>query len=146
MELPSLIVSLVKISNIILLTLEIIIASVVSQRGKDKYHRNVTYMHNVKKKKIQINLITKQKHAHSFRKQTYGFQRGKLGGGRNNLEIWNCPIHTAAAAAAAKSHQSCPSLGDPIDGSPPGSSVHATSQARILEWGAIAFSDSYFKS
>ena len=51
MELPSLIVSLVKISNIILLTLEIIIVSVVSQRGKDKYHRNVTYMHNVKKKK-----------------------------------------------------------------------------------------------
>ena len=43
---------------------------------------------------IQINLITKQKHDHSFRKQTYGYQRGKVGGGRNNLGVWNWPIHT----------------------------------------------------
>ena len=46
----------------------------------------------------------------------------------------------AAAAAAAKSLQSCPTLCDPIDGSPPGSSVHGIFQARVLEWGAIAFS------
>ena len=45
-----------------------------------------------------------------------------------------------AAAVAAKSLQSCPTLCDPIDGSPPGSSVHGTFQARVLEWGAIAFS------
>ena len=45
------------------------------------------------------------------------------------------------AAAAAKSLQSCPTLYDPIDGSPPGSSVHGIFQARVLEWGAIAFSD-----
>ena len=48
---------------------------------------------------------------------------------------------TAAAAAAAKSLQSCLILCDPIDGSPPGSSVHGIFQARVLEWGAIAFSD-----
>ena len=42
--------------------------------------------------------------------------------------------------AAAKLLQSCPTLCDPIDGSPPGSSVHGVFQARILEWGAIAFS------
>ena len=48
----------------------------------------------------------------------------------------------AAATAAAKSLQSCPTLCDPIDGSPPGSSVHRIFQARVLEWGAIAFSDS----
>ena len=47
----------------------------------------------------------------------------------------------AAAAAAAKSLQSCPTLCDPIVGSPPGSSVHGIFQARVLEWGAIAFSD-----
>ena len=41
---------------------------------------------------------------------------------------------------AAKSLQSCPTLCDPIDSSPPGSSVHGIFQARILEWGAIAFS------
>ena len=46
----------------------------------------------------------------------------------------------AAAAAAAKSLQSCPTLCDPIDSSPPGSSVQGIFQARVLEWGAIAFS------
>ena len=47
----------------------------------------------------------------------------------------------AAAAAAAKSLQSCPTLSNPMDCSPPGSSVHGILQARVLEWGAIAFSD-----
>ena len=46
-------------------------------------------------------------------------------------------------AAAAKSLQSCPTLCDPIDGSPLGSSVPGIFQARILEWGAIAFSNDY---
>jgi len=36
--------------------------------------------------------------------------------------------------------QSCPTLGDLMDCSPPGSSVHGIFQARVLEWGAIAFS------
>ena len=45
------------------------------------------------------------------------------------------------AAAAAKSHQSCPTLCDPIDGSPPGSPVPGILQARILEWVAISFSN-----
>ena len=44
------------------------------------------------------------------------------------------------AAAAAKSLQSCPTLCDPIDGSPPGSSVPGILQVRILEWVAISFS------
>ena len=47
----------------------------------------------------------------------------------------------AAAAAAAKSLQSCPTLCDPIDGSPPGSPVHGILQARTLEWVAISFSN-----
>ena len=41
-------------------------------------------------------------------------------------------------AAAAKSLQLCPTLCDPIDGSPLGSSIHGIFQARVLEWGAIA--------
>ena len=44
------------------------------------------------------------------------------------------------AAAAAKSLQSCPTLCDPIDGSPPGSAVPGLLQARTLEWVAISFS------
>ena len=47
---------------------------------------------------------------------------------------------SAAAAAAAKSLQSCLTLCDPIDGSPPGSLVPGILQARTLEWVAIAFS------
>ena len=45
----------------------------------------------------------------------------------------------AAAAAAAKSLQSCPTLSDPIDGSPPGSPIPGILQARTLEWVAISF-------
>ena len=47
----------------------------------------------------------------------------------------------AAAAAAAKSLQSCPTPCDPRDGSPPGSSVPGILQARTLEWVAISFSN-----
>ena len=47
---------------------------------------------------------------------------------------------TAAAAAAAKLLQSCPTLYDPIDGSPSGSPVPGILQARTLEWVAISFS------
>ena len=46
----------------------------------------------------------------------------------------------AAAAAAAKSLQSCPTLCDPIDGSSPGFPVPEILQARTLEWVAISFS------
>ena len=46
-----------------------------------------------------------------------------------------------AAAAAAKSLQSCSTLCDPVDGSPPGSPVPGILQARTLEWVAISFSN-----
>ena len=48
-----------------------------------------------------------------------------------------------AAAAAAKSLQSCPTLWDPIDGSPPGSPIPGILQARTLEWVAISFSNAW---
>ena len=50
---------------------------------------------------------------------------------------------TAAAAAAAKSLQSCPTLCDPKDGSPPGSPVPGILQAITLEWVAISFSNAW---
>ena len=46
-----------------------------------------------------------------------------------------------AAAAAAKSRQLCPTLCDPIEGTPPGSPVPGILQARTLEWVAISFSN-----
>ena len=48
--------------------------------------------------------------------------------------------YCSGAAAAAKSLQLCPTLCDPMDCSPPGSSVHEIIQARALEWVAIVFS------
>ena len=50
-------------------------------------------------------------------------------------------VKAAAAATAAKSLQSCPTLCDPIDGSPPGPPVPGILQARTLEWVAISFSN-----
>ena len=50
--------------------------------------------------------------------------------------MWN---YLYSAAAAAKSLESCSTLCDPIDGSPPGSAVPEILQARVLEWVAIAF-------
>ena len=55
--------------------------------------------------------------------------------------ISHCKAPAAAAAAAAMSLQSCPTLCDPMDCSPPDSSVHGIVQAGILEWVAISFSN-----
>ena len=49
-------------------------------------------------------------------------------------------IYSRNCTAAAKSLQSCPTLGDPLDDSPPGSSVPGILQATTLEWVAISFS------
>ena len=59
------------------------------------------------------------------------------------LTVQCCDSHSAAAAAAAKSLQSCPTLCDPIDGSPPGSPVPGILQATTLEWVAISFSNAW---
>ena len=63
---------------------------------------------------------------------------------------YNCMISTQiywdlfyGSAAAAKSLQSCPTLCDPVDGSPPGSPIPRILQARTLEWVAISFSNAW---
>ena len=72
---------------------------------------------------------------------------------KSSFNIWKFSVHVllktplekiehtllVCAAAAAKSLQSCPTLCDPIDGSPPGSPVPGILQARALEWVAISF-------
>ena len=60
--------------------------------------------------------------------------------GRQILYHWSPLGSPWGVAAAAKSLQSCPTLCDPMACSLPGSSVHGIFQARVLEWGAIAFS------
>ena len=58
------------------------------------------------------------------------------------MRLWNLEgfVHVAATAAA-KLCQSCPTLCNPIDGSPPGSPIPGILQARTLEWVAISFSN-----
>ena len=60
-----------------------------------------------------------------------------------NSRSWWWTGRPAAAAAAAKSLQLCPTLCDPIDGSPPGSPVPGILQARTLKWVAISFSNAW---
>ena len=50
-------------------------------------------------------------------------------------------VYNSTTAAAAMSLQTSPTLCDPMDCSPPGSSTHGIFQARVLEWSAIAFSE-----
>ena len=52
-------------------------------------------------------------------------------------------VYLPPSAAAAKALQSCPTLCDPIDGSPPGSALPGILQARALEWVAISFSNAW---
>ena len=61
--------------------------------------------------------------------------------GQVNFHLQKNKSEPLAAAAAAKSLQSCPTLCDPIDGSPPGSPVPGILQARTLEWVAVSFSN-----
>ena len=60
---------------------------------------------------------------------------------RPSYQRWIETREIAAAAAAANSLQSCPTLCNPIDGSPPGSAFSGILQARTLEWVAISFSN-----
>ena len=60
-----------------------------------------------------------------------------------SVNTWSqasCSVTAAAAAAAAKLLQSCLTLCDPVDGSPPGSPIPGILQAKTLEWVAIYFS------
>ena len=61
--------------------------------------------------------------------------------GREEARLFCYYITLTAAAAAAKSLQSCRTLCNPIDGSPPGSPVPGILQARTLEWVAVSFSN-----
>ena len=76
------------------------------------------------------------------------------GGSKSGMEYVNAvychPAHLTYMQCECESEsesevtQSCPTLCDPVDYSPPGSSVHGIFQARVLQWVAISFSGPYF--
>ena len=111
-----------------------------SERGKQISYINA-YVWNLEKLYKWAYLQSRNRDTNVENKcmDTKGEKRrwGELGG-------WDWHIYTAAAAAAAaKSLQSCLTLCDPIDGSPPGSPVPGILQARTLEWVAISFSNAW---
>ena len=60
--------------------------------------------------------------------------------GKNTGVGCHCLLQCMKVKSESEVTQSCPTLHNPMDCSPPGSSVHGIFQARVLEWGAIAFS------
>ena len=60
--------------------------------------------------------------------------------GKNTGVGCHFPLQCVKVKSESEVTQSCPTLSNPMDCSPPGSSVHGIFQARVLEWGAIAFS------
>ena len=61
----------------------------------------------------------------------------------SNIRTFTDPLRLMPPSAAAKSLQSCPTLCDSIDGSPPGPAIPGILQARTLEWVAISFSNAW---
>ena len=115
-----------------------------------KLHINVPYNPAI----LLLGIYTQEKWKDVYTKACTGMATAALFMIAKNWKQPQCPstnewkkmwyIHTMeyyAAAAAAKPLQSCPTLCDPIDGSPPGSPVHGILQARTLEWVAISFSN-----
>ena len=82
------------------------------------------------------NMMQQDRSSHSITKEDLARHRTTREEHSSTVQI----AAAAAAAAAAKSLQLYPTLCDPIDGSPPGSSVPGILQARILEWVAMTFS------
>ena len=71
----------------------------------------------------------------------YIMRNAKLDEAQAGIKIAGRNIHNVRYADAAAAAKSCPTLYNPIDDSPPGSSVPGILQARILEWAAISFSN-----
>ena len=73
-------------------------------------------------------------------KRPWCWERLKAGGEGDEMVGWHYQLN---GHAAAKSLQSCPTLRNPIDGSPPGSPIPGIHQARTLEWATISFSNAW---
>ena len=74
---------------------------------------------------------------------TFSSKLPQIEGNISIHQLYKLYLWLYAAAAAAKSFQSCPTLCDPIDGSLPGSAIPGILQTRTLEWVAISFSNAW---
>ena len=74
------------------------------------------------------------------RRQTTSLLRPWDSPGKNTGVCCHCLLQCMKVKSESEDAQPCPTLRDPMDCSPPGSSIHGIFQATLLEWGAIAFS------
>ena len=81
---------------------------------------------------------------HAWHEDKYKTRITKVGNEKGNIFCYINREGCHAAAAAAKSLQSCPTLCDPIDGSPSGSTVPGILQARTLEWVGLSYTPFIF--
>ena len=118
--------------------LETVIHSEVSQKEKNKYHI-LMHICEIWKNWYKWSYLRSSNRDTDIENEGTDI-KGEDGVGRTGS--WDWHIYTAAAAAA-KSLQSCPTLCDPRDDSPPGSPIPGILQARTLEWVAISFSNAW---
>ena len=85
---------------------------------------------------VLVNLFARQQWRNRHREQTY-----RYGNWGRDSEMYGESNMKTYTAATVKSLQSCPTLCDPTDGSPPGCPIPGILQARTLEWVAISFSN-----
>ena len=111
-------------------------------QGLFNIHKSIKVIHHINKLKNKNHMIISIDAEKTFDKIQHPFMIKTL----QKMGIEGTYLNTVKAiydkpAAAAKSLQLCPTLCDPIDGSPPGSPIPRILQARTLEWVAIAFSN-----
>ena len=108
---------------------QILSAGIMAEGGVEKTHRSQPSRHTLRKGRIHQKPIGSSRKAHQKHLKSH-----TRGAPRLWFIMHSCLLLRGFIA------QSCPTLGNPMDYSPPGSSVHGILQARILEWVAIPFS------
>ena len=112
------------------------------QRSLAGYSPRKRVRHNPHKRvMLQLSRFSRVRLGATHRRQPTRLRRPWNSPGKNTGVGCHFLLQCMKVKSESEVAQSCPTLSDPMDCSPPGSSIHGIFQARVLEWGAIAFSD-----